>query len=148
MNNKNKVSVSLEERSFEKYIIDYLDSKQLSTFKKTIHFLFAVLPDNSLVSITKKIKNNYNKPSYVEDILLEYYDKYNISLRVPLPLKKKIKRKKELSCSVNDRVKKFRSNTKKVPFQCLISKDLKTSLDIIKKNKNFTYEQLLKYLVS
>ena len=54
---------------------------------------------------------------------------------------------KEDKENIKKRVKRFRSKTKKISFQCLISEKLKSKLLKIKKEKNLTYEQLLEYLV-
>lgn len=137
-------------RSYESFILNYLDEKNLLSFKLSSKELFKVIPDNTLVSIYKKIKKNYNKPTFVEFMLLEYFDKYKINLKklASVPKSRKTTRKKEDKFLVNERVKKFRKKTKKVSFQCLISSDLKKRLVKIKKEKNLTYEQLLEYLAN
>ena len=139
-----------EYRTYESYILNYLDDKNLLSFKLTTKELFKVIPNNTLVSIYKKIKKNPNKPDFVEDILLENFDKYKVKFVKfkSVPKKRKISRKKEDNEAVKERVKRFRNKTKKVTFQCLISSDLKKQLFKIKKEKNFTYEQLLQYLVN
>ena len=112
--------------------------------KEPLKKLFVILPDNSLVSIYKKIKKNYNKPSFAEHIVTDYFIKYDI----PYWLKTKSEyRKKEDKENVKKRVKRFREKTKKLSFQCLISEKLKSKLLKIKKEKNLTYEQLLEDLV-
>lgn len=142
-------SLLSEYRSYESYILQYLDEKQLLNFKATVRQLFKVIPDNSLVAIYKKIKKNYNKPSFIEEILLEYFDKFNVNFvsSRPVPLTRKNRRLKENKLTVNERVRKYRKNTKKVSFQCMISKELKKELMQIKKEKNITYEQLLFSLI-
>ena len=138
-----------EYRSYQSYILQYLEEKQLLNFKATVRQLFKVIPDNSLVAIYKKIKKNYNKPSFIEEILLEYFDKFNVNFvsSKSVPLTRKNRRLKENKLTVNERVRKYRKNTKKVSFQCMISKELKKELMQIKKEKNITYEQLLFSLI-
>ena len=131
-------------RSYEIEILNYFDEKNLRQYKEYLLKLFVILPDNSLVSIYKKIKKNYNKPSFAEHIITDYFIKYDI----PYWLKTKSEyRKKEDKENVKKRVKRFREKTKKVSFQCLISEKLKSKLLKIKKEKNLTYEQLLEDLV-
>jgi hypothetical protein len=131
-------------RSYEIEILNYFDEKNLRQYKEYLLKLFVILPDNSLVSIYKKIKKNYNKPSFAERIITDYFIKYDI----PYWLKTKSEyRKKEDKENVKKRVKRFREKTKKVSFQCLISEKLKSKLLKIKKEKNLTYEQLLEDLV-
>ena len=131
-------------RSYEIEILNYFDEKNLRQYKEYILKLFVILPDNSLVFIYKKIKKNYNKPSFAEHIITDYFIKYDI----PYWLKTKSEyRKKEDKENVKKRVKRFREKTKKVSFQCLISEKLKSKLLKIKKEKNLTYEQLLEDLV-
>jgi len=139
-----------EYRTYESYILNYLDEKNLLSFKLTTKELFRVIPNNTLVSIYKKIKKNPNKPDFVEDILLENFDKYKVKFVKfkSVPKKRKIARKKENKDTVNSRVKRFRNKTKKLTFQCLINPDLQKQLLKNKKEKNFTYEQLLQYLVN
>ncbi len=131
-------------RSYEIEILNYFDEKNLRQYKEYLLKLFVILPDNSLVFIYKKIKKNYNKPSFAEHIITDYFIKYDI----PYWLKTKSEyRKKEDKENVKKRVKRFREKTKKVSFQCLISEKLKSKLLKIKKEKNLTYEQLLEDLV-
>ena len=131
-------------RSYEIEILNYFDEKNLRQYKEYLLKLFVILPDNSLVSIYKKIKKNYNKPSFAEHIITDYFIKYDI----PYWLKTKSEyRKKEDKENVKKRVKRFREKTKKVSFQCLISEKLKSKLLKIKKEKNLTYVQLLEDLV-
>ncbi len=131
-------------RSYEIEILNYFDEKNLRQYKEYLLKLFVILPDNSLVFIYKKIKKNYNKPSFAEHIITDYFIKYDI----PYLLKTKSEyRKKEDKENVKKRVKRFREKTKKVSFQCLISEKLKSKLLKIKKEKNLTYEQLLEDLV-
>lgn len=131
-------------RSYESDILNYFDEKNLRQYKEPLKKLFVILPNNSLVAIYKKIKKNYNKPSFVENIVTDYFIKYDI----PYWLKTKSEyRKKEDKEKVKIRVKRFRKKTKKVSFQCLISEKLKSKLLKIKKEKNLTYEQLLEDLV-
>ena len=47
-------------RSYEIEILNYFDEKNLRQYKEYLLKLFVILPDNSLVSIYKKIKKNYN----------------------------------------------------------------------------------------
>ncbi len=133
-----------EYRTYESYILNYFEEKNLRNYKEPLRKLFRVIPDNSLVSIYKKIKKNYNKPAFVEDFIHYYFYEKKISFDIKT---RKEKRKKEDKEKVKNRVKKFRETTKKISFQCLINSDLKKELDKIKKDKNFTYEQLLEYLV-
>ena len=131
-------------RSYEIEILNYFDEKNLRQYKEYLQKLFIILPDNSLVFIYKNIKKNYNKPSFAEHIITDYFIKYDI----PYWLKTKREyRKKENKENVKIRVKRFREKTEKVSFQCLISKKLKLKLLKIKKEKNLTYEQLLEDLV-
>ena len=131
-------------RSYESDILNYFEEKNLRQYKEPLKKLFVILPDNSLVSIYKKIKKNYNKPSFAEHIVIDYFIKYNISYSIKT---RSENRKKEDKEKVNIRVKRFRKKTKKVSFQCLISEKLKSKLLKIKKEKNLTYEQLLEYLI-
>lgn len=131
-------------RSYEIEILNYFDEKNLRQYKEHLLKLFVILPDNSLVSIYKKIKKNYNKPSFAELIVTDYFIKYDIPYWLKI---KKEYRKKEDKEKVKIRVKRFREKTKKVSFQCLISEKLKSKLLKIKKEKNLTYEQLLEDLV-
>ena len=134
-----------EYRTYESYILNYLDEKNLLSFKSSVRELFKVIPDNTLSALYKKIKKFLHIPSAVEEILLEYFDKYNInpSSLNSVPKTRKSTRKKEDKSLVNARVRKFREKTKKVSFQCLISPDLKKRLMKLKKDKNLTYEKLL-----
>lgn len=131
-------------RSYESDILNYFEEKNLRQYKEPLKKLFVILPDNSLVSIYKKIKKNYNKPSFAEHIITDYFIKYNISYSLKT---RSENRKKEDKEKVKIRVKRFRKKTKKVSFQCLISEKLKSKLLKIKKEKNLTYEQLLEDLV-
>ena len=131
-------------RSYESDILNYFDEKNLRQYKEPLKKLFVILPDNSLVAIYKKIKKNYNKPSFIEFIVIDYFKKYNISYSLKT---RSETRKKENKEAIKKRVKKYRANTKKVSFQCLISEKLKSKLLKIKKEKNLTYEQLLEDLV-
>lgn len=65
-------------RSYEIEILNYFDEKNLRQYKEYLLKLFVILPDNSLVSIYKKIKKNYNKPSFAEHIITDYFIKYDI----------------------------------------------------------------------
>lgn len=131
-------------RSYESDILNYFEEKNLRQYKEPLKKLFVILPNNSLVAIYKKIKKNYNKPSFVENIVTDYFIKYDISYSLKT---KREYRKKEDKEKVKIRVKRFRKKTKKVSFQCLISEKLKSKLLKIKKEKNLTYEQLLEDLV-
>lgn len=131
-------------RSYESDILNYFEEKNLRQYKEPLKKLFVILPDNSLVSIYKKIKKNYNKPSFAEHIVIDYFTKYNISYSLKT---RSENRKKEDKEKVKIRVKRFRKKTKKISFQCLISEKLKSKLLKIKKEKNLTYEQLLEDLV-
>ncbi len=131
-------------RSYESDILNYFEEKNLRQYKEPLKKLFVILPDNSLVSIYKKIKKNYNKPSFAEHIVIDYFIKYNISYSLKT---RSENRKKEDKEKVKIGVKRFRKQTKKVSFQCLISEKLKSKLLKIKKEKNLTYEQLLEYLI-
>ena len=131
-------------RSYESDILNYFEEKNLRQYKEPLKKLFVILPDNSLVSIYKKIKKNYNKPSFAEHIITDYFIKHNISYYLKT---RSENRKKEDKENVKKRVKRFRSKTKKISFQCLISEKLKSKLLKIKKEKNLTYEQLLEYLI-
>ena len=65
-------------RSYESDILNYFEEKNLRQYKEPLKKLFVILPDNSLVSIYKKIKKNYNKPSFAEHIVTDYFIKYDI----------------------------------------------------------------------
>jgi hypothetical protein len=127
-------------RSYESYIINYFEEKNLRQYKKYLIELFKVLPNNSLVSIYKKIKKNHKKPSFAEWIVTDYFINYNINYNLKT---KKEYRKKEDPQKVSQRVNKYRSTTNKVSFQCMISKELKKKLEELKKDNNITFEQLL-----
>jgi len=134
-------------RTYESYVLNYLDEKNLLNFKSSARKLFKVIPDNTLSALYRKIKKNLHIPAASEEILLEYFEKYNIDFN-SLPKTRKTTRKKEDKSLVNARVRKFREKTEKVSFQCLISPDLKKRLIKLKKDKNLTYEKLLIDLLS
>ena len=127
-------------RSYEIDILNYFDEKNLRQYKEPLRKLFIILPDNSLVSIYKKIKKNSNKPSFAEHIVTDYFIKYDI----PYFLKTKSEtRKKENKENIKKRVKKYRANTKKVNFQVMISPELKNKMKKYCFDNGCTYEQML-----
>ena len=127
-------------RSYEIDILNYFDEKNLRQYKEHLRKLFIILPDNSLVSIYKKIKKNSNKPSFAEHIVTDYFIKYDI----PYFLKTKSEtRKKENKENIKKRVKKYRANTKKVNFQVMISLELKNKIKKYCFDNGCTYEQML-----
>jgi hypothetical protein len=127
-------------RSYESDILNYFDEKNLRQYKEPLRKLFIILPDNSLVSIYKKIKKNSNKPSFAEHIVTDYFIKYDI----PYFLKTKSEtRKKENKENIKKRVKKYRANTKKVNFQVMISLELKNKIKKYCFDNGCTYEQML-----
>ena len=127
-------------RSYEIDILNEFDEKNLRQYKEPLRKLFIILPDNSLVSIYKKIKKNSNKPSFAEHIVTDYFIKYDI----PYFLKTKSEtRKKENKENIKKRVKKYRANTKKVNFQVMISLELKNKIKKYCFDNGCTYEQML-----
>ena len=127
-------------RSYEIDILNYFEEKNLRQYKEPLRKLFIILPDNSLVSIYKKIKKNSNKPSFAEHIVTDYFIKYDI----PYFLKTKSEtRKKENKENIKKRVKKYRANTKKVNFQVMISLELKNKIKKYCFDNGCTYEQML-----
>lgn len=127
-------------RSYESDILNYFEEKNLRQYKEPLKKLFVILPDNSLVSIYKKIKKNYNKPSFAEHIVIDYFIKYNISYSLKT---RSENRKKEDKENIKKRVKKYRANTKKVNFQVMISLELKNKIKKYCFDNGCTYEQML-----